>query len=152
MDKRIEIPNTSPDVETFKNMASISTFPIFHSISRPATANPTPFPVFRSSISLHTSTNFAASAASFRHSAVYGHRQPRGLKNRRAVEGEASVPEQEVEGEEPPAVTVSVSPSDMLTMFFQVYTLFFFFFFFFLCVCVCVCVYLRVLLKIASAC
>ncbi|KAG7015253.1 hypothetical protein SDJN02_22887 [Cucurbita argyrosperma subsp. argyrosperma] len=100
-------------------MASISTFPIFHSISRPATANPTPFPIFRSSISLHTSSNFAVSAASFRHSAVYGHRQSRGLKKRRAVEGEASVPEQEVEGEETPAVTVSVSPSDMLTMFFQ---------------------------------
>lgn len=47
------------------------------------------------------------------------------MKRVTAVEEDAALPEQEVEGEAPlpseqPAVTVPVSPSDILTMFFQV--------------------------------
>lgn len=66
------------------------------------------------------------SPASFTHSALQALTRPRGLKQPRAVQDDASIPDQGLEGEAPspspsdsPAVTVPVSPSDVLTMFFQ---------------------------------
>ncbi|XP_022150072.1 uncharacterized protein LOC111018338 [Momordica charantia] len=102
-------------------MASISTFSALHSISRPRPANPAL--ISTPSISLPTS-NLSFAAASFRNSPVQGERRRRRLKRATAVEEDAALPEQEVEGEAPlpseqPAVTVPVSPSDILTMFFQ---------------------------------
>ncbi|XP_022983877.1 uncharacterized protein LOC111482359 [Cucurbita maxima] len=105
-------------------MASISLFPALHSVSRPAIANPSP--IFRPSFALPSSSSFIVSAAAFRHSAGKGRSRPRGLKQVRVVEEDASIPEQGGEGEAPspspseqPAVTVPVSSSDILTMFFQ---------------------------------
>lgn len=108
-------------------MASISSFPALHSISRLSFPNPSPIP--RPSFPLPSSTNFTLSPASFTHSALQALTRPRALKQPRAVQDDASIPDQGLEGEAPspspsdsPAVTVPVSPSDVLTMFFQVYT------------------------------
>ncbi|XP_038903053.1 uncharacterized protein LOC120089747 [Benincasa hispida] len=125
---RIESQNfqTQNTPKPSEKMASISsTFPALHSISRLAFPNPSPIP--RPSFSLPSSTNFTlAAASSFSHSPVHGRSRGRGLKQPKAVEEDASIPEQGVEGEPPspspsdsPAVTVPVSPSDILTMFFQ---------------------------------
>lgn len=102
-------------------MASISSFPALHSISRLSFPNPSPIP--RPSFPLPSST---LSPASFTHSALQALTRPRGLKQPRAVQDDASIPDQGLEGEAPspspsdsPAVTVPVSPSDVLTMFFQ---------------------------------
>lgn len=102
-------------------MASISTFPALHFPFSKSS------PIPSHSFSLPSPTNFTLSAASFRHSPLQGRSLPRVLKQVRAVEEDASVPELGVESEasspspsDPPAVTVPVSPSDVLTMFFQV--------------------------------
>ncbi|KGN59630.1 uncharacterized protein LOC101219347 [Cucumis sativus] len=101
-------------------MASISTFPALHFPFSKSS------PIPSHSFSLPSPTNFTLSAASFRHSPLQGRSLPRVLKQVRAVEEDASVPELGVESEasspspsDPPAVTVPVSPSDVLTMFFQ---------------------------------
>jgi len=107
---------------------TVSTFSALHSVCTP-NATRTPSPPFARRIT----TRFHGFPISFKHLALkrandfYSH----GLRRLRSLEEETQIPEEEEQQEDVPeqseqqTVSVPVSPSDTLTMYFQVILLLF---------------------------